>query len=224
LTTGYDAPGILEKVKLSTLEAMSNHQKSSVSWGLLSALTWIAAQNKGCLNIIDFGGALGKTCYHYKPFLDELEAVQWNVVEQSHFVELGKKEFENDVLKFHFLIDGVFFQSQDKSPIQAVLFSSVLQYLEKPYQLLSDVLKKKCKYILIARTGFTKKNKPDRITIQKVHKTYNDESYPCWVFNESKFVDFFRENGYELVYDFLDREQMNIPSEYKGCVFKLIEK
>jgi hypothetical protein len=76
---------------------------------------------------------------------------------------------------------------------------------------------------MIARTGFTKNNKPDRITVQKVPKSYNEESYPCWIFNESKFIDFLRQYGYQLIYDYMDREQVNIPSIYKGCTFKLLD-
>lgn len=222
-TIGYDAHNIPAKFVKNTLEAISVFQISRIRWELLSSFMWIAAQNKGNLNIVDFGGALGETYYHYKPFLDQLETVQWNVVEQSHFVEIGKKQFETDVLKFHFSLDECVAESNETEQIECMLISSVLQYLEKPYELLSDFLKRRFKYIIFARTGFTKNNKPDKITIQKVHKSYNDESYPCWVFNEKKIIDFFQQNGYEMVYDYIDREQMNIPSEYKGCTFKLIE-
>ena len=224
LTSGYDTPIILEKSKKYLLDHIEKQNTPNIHaqypWELISSLMWIAAQNKGCLNIVDFGGALGGTYYQNKIFFDQLETVQWNVVEQSHFVDLGKKEFENDILKFYFSVDECLSQNKKK---YCILFSSVLQYLEKPYELLANILDKKIKYIIVTRTGFTK-NKHDRITIQKVPKSYYDASYPCWIFSEFKFLDFLKQYGYELIYDFKDKYQLNIPSEYKGCVFKLIEK
>ena len=225
LTTGYDAANILEKSKKHIFDYIEKQDVINphvqYPWELLSALMWIAAQNKGRLNVIDFGGALGGMYYQSKVFFDQLETIQWNVVEQSHFVELGKKEFETNVLKFYFSVDECL--SQNISLPDFILFGSVLQYMEKPYELLEYLLPKKIKYIIVTRTGFIK-NSPDRITIQKVPKNYYDASYPCWIFNEPKFMDIFVQHGYELVYDFKDKYQLNIPSEYKGCLFKLKEK
>jgi len=228
LTTGFETDDVLLKVKESLLKVKSGtavYERDSVlfdkieySWELLSALMWIAAQNRGTLNVIDFGGSLGSTYYQNKAFLDTIPQVFWNIVEQPHFVETGKKEFENDSLKFYFSIEECV--SQNMPEVQCILFGSVLPYMEKPYELLSDIFKKKFTYIIVARTFFTK-NKPDRITIQKVPKSYYDASYPCWIFNESKFIDFFHRAGYEVVYDFKEKYQINIPSDHKGFLFKL---
>ena len=222
LTTGYDSSSILEKSKSFMLDSIKKQKEQNIKvqypWELLSALMWIAAQNSGCLNIVDFGGALGGTYYQNKVFLDLLEKVQWNVIEQTHFVEAGKNEFETDSLRFYFSIDDCISQTPGK--IQCILFGSVLQYLEKPYELLKDTLKRQLDYIIITRTGFTL-NKLDRITIQKVPKSYYNASYPCWIFEERKFLSFFGDYGYELVCDFYDKYQLNIPSTYKGLVFKL---
>jgi len=226
LTTGYDASIILEKSKNNILDLVKKQKDKypniQYPWELLSSLMWVAAQNNGKINIIDFGGALGITYYQYKIFFDQLKIgeVQWNVVEQPHFVELGKKEFENDILKFYISVDDCV--SQNTGNIHCVLFSSVLPYLEKPYELLSDVLKKKFKYIIIARTYFTK-NKSDRITVQKVPKNYYDASYPCWIFEKNKIMNFLTQYEYELIYEYKEKYQLNIPSESIGCVFKLIE-
>jgi putative methyltransferase (TIGR04325 family) len=140
LTTGYTANNILEKFKMTTSEARSNHRNRDprMRHEMLSTFMWIAAQNKGNLNVIDFGGALGETYYYYKTFFDQLETVKWNVVEQPHFVEMGKKEFECDVLKFHFSVDDTIAQLQCMEKVQCILFSGVLQYLEKPYEFSSN--------------------------------------------------------------------------------------
>ncbi len=86
--------------------------------------------------------------------------------------------------------------------------------------MLSGVLQKKIKHIFITRTYFTK-NKPDQIAIQKVPKGYYDASYPCWILEEKKLLDCFSQHGYELVFDYEEKYQINIPSTSKGMLFKL---
>jgi putative methyltransferase (TIGR04325 family) len=225
LTTGYDTAIILEKSKMHLLNSIEKQNipnpHTQYPWELLSTMMWIAAQNKGCFNIIDFGGSLGGTFYQNKIFLDQLESVKWNVIEQPHFIELGKKEFETDILKFYFSVDECLAQNAEMP--DCLLFGSVLNNIEKPYDVLADLLSKKINYIFITRTGFLKNN-PDRITIQKVPKSWYDASYPCWIFEEQKFMDFFKQYGYELIFDYKEKYQINIPSEYKGCLFKLKEK
>jgi putative methyltransferase (TIGR04325 family) len=100
---GYGDPPILEKVKTSLLKVKNGeavYERDSVifdtieySWELLSILMWVAAQNNGNLNIIDFGGSLGSSYYQNKYFLDKLPSVGWNIVEQTNFTEEGKTLF-----------------------------------------------------------------------------------------------------------------------------------
>lgn len=226
-TIGYNDSHILEKVKESLLKVKNGeavYERDSVvfdkieySWELLSALMWIAAQNKGNLNIIDFGGSLGSTYYKNKQFLDEINSVRWNIVEQPNFVEEGKRSFENDCLKFYYSIDDCI--KDGNANIQGILFSSVLQYLESPYSILKDVIEKKIRYILIDRTGFSLNDKA-RLTIQKVHPKIYNASYPCWFFSESEFCHFFIQNGYDLLFDFESLDTTNIKAKYKGFMFK----
>jgi putative methyltransferase (TIGR04325 family) len=84
---------------------------------------WIAAQSKGELNVIDFGGSLGSTYFENRKFLQALPKVRWNIVEQNHFVDAGKKYFEDDIVKFFYNIESCVRQC---SP-NVILFSSVIQ-------------------------------------------------------------------------------------------------
>jgi putative methyltransferase (TIGR04325 family) len=234
LTTGYDKENILEKVKaihsamkkscLDNTQERKGKERTTLSqhtyaWEICTVLLWIASQNKACLNVLDFGGSLGTLYYQHKLFFDTL-AVQWNVVEQPHYVQLGKAEFEDGNLKFFLSVEDC--MQEIKAPIHCVVFGSVLQYLEKPYEILGNILNHKIRYILITRTGFTL-NKPDRITIQKVPKSYYDASYPCWIFEEQKFIDFFAQHGYKPIIEYKEKYQINIPSTNKGILFQGIE-
>jgi putative methyltransferase (TIGR04325 family) len=194
--------------------------KIQYSWGLLSGLLWVAAQNRGSLNVLDFGGALGSTYYQNRIFLDALPALSWSVVEQESFVSAGKAEFESEKLKFYFSIEECFRDNQ----VDLVLCSSVLQYLEKPYEFLDSVFEKDPAYLIIDRTPFVKG--PDRLTAQKVNPRIYQGSYPCWFFNEKKFEKYF-EGKYELIAEFEALDRANIRSEFKGFIYrsaKLAEK
>ena len=227
-TKGYDDGVILDKVKNALLKVKNGqaiYERDSVifdkieySWEVLSGLMWIAAQNKGALNLIDFGGSLGSTYFQNKRFLDSLDSASWNIIEQSNFVEEGIKSFEDNTLKFFYSVEECIAKNENK--INCILFACVLQYLEHPFELLKDVFRHKIQYIVVDRVCFTKNGK-QRLTIQKVPAKIYNASYPCWFFSEKEFMTLFEENGYECVADFPGSDQINIPSEFKGFIFKL---
>ncbi len=224
-STGYDSELILNKVKDALLKVKNGeakYERDSVlfdkieySFPVLAALMWIANQNKGNLNIIDFGGSLGSSYFQNKKFLDSLEKVNWNIVEQKQFVECGKKYFQDDQLKFFETMEECLKLQQPNT----ILLSSVLQYMEEPYQLIDDIINRHFKYVIIDRTSFLITGK-DRITVQTVHPEIYRASYPSWFFNEDKFLKKFNGN-YELITDFYSSDRANIKSVFKGYLFKL---
>jgi putative methyltransferase (TIGR04325 family) len=205
-STGYDTDLILNKVRDSLLKVKSGeavYERDSVlfdeirySWPLLAGLLWIASQKGGRLNLVDFGGSLGSTYYQNRKFLAHLEELRWNIVEQKKFVECGRRNFENGHLKFHEDLEECV---REQRP-DAILFSSVLQYLEKPYDVLEKVLSLGFEFVLFDRTTFLEKG-DDRITVQKVPPAIYEASYPAWFFNRGKFLDFFSRD-YELMAEF----------------------
>ena len=223
---GYDSPEILEKVKKSSSMVKNGSaifERDSVlfenieySFPLLSGLLWIANQNNGKLNVLDFGGSLGSSYFQNKFFLDSLNDVQWCVVEQTGYVKAGKEGFEDEKLHFFNTIEDCL----NKNDIDTVILSSVLQYLEEPYSLLEKIRLKGIKYIIIDRTPFVKGK--DRITVQKVKPSIYSGSYPCWFFNKDKFLANLTEE-YKLLFEFDALDEANIKSEFKGFLFQKIE-
>ena len=69
LCNGYDNMDILEKVLSATLKVKNGeavYERDSVifdqieySWPILTGLMCAAAQNSGCLKVLDFGSSLG---------------------------------------------------------------------------------------------------------------------------------------------------------------------
>ena len=168
------------------------------TWALLSGLMFVAAKSKGSLKLIDFGGSLGSTYFQNKKFLNFLKTVSWNVVEQKNYVTVGKKEFSDNRLHFYYDVKSCF----KKEGPNVILFSSVLQYLEKPYELLDIILQYNFKFILIDRTPFHKLENRDKIKIQVVPPSIYKASYPCWFFDKRKFIQYFTRNGYKIMEEF----------------------
>lgn len=231
-SVGYDSNLILDKVKKSLLKVKNGeaiYERDSIlfdemeySWPLLATLLWIANKNMGKLNIIDFGGSLGSTYFQNMHFLKDLSELHWNIIEQKKFVDCGKHYFEDDHLKFYFNLDECIAQ-QDPD---AIILSSVLQYIESPYDLLEKIIGLNITHIIFDRTSFLEQGK-DRITVQKVPSHIYDASYPTWVFEKEKFLKFF-EGKYELIAEFesyVGKEyyiENHVKAGDKGFIFRRI--
>jgi putative methyltransferase (TIGR04325 family) len=221
--TGYDSRTILNRVRDSAVairDGKAIYERDSVlfdkiqySFPLLSGLMWISAINGGKLNVLDFGGSLGSTYYQNKYFLDTLNEVNWCIVEQPEFVTAGTLEFSNSRLHFYDSVSSCLLSHK----IDVVVLSSVLQYLESPYDFLTEIKTLNFRYLIIDRTPFIKGK--DRITIQKVNPKIYKASYPCWFFNEENFLSVLL-SDFELIVEFDALDRSNIKSEFKGFILK----
>jgi len=203
LCIGYDSDIILEKCKSALLKVKNGeavYERDSVifdqiyySFGLLAGLERAALENSGELTVLDFGGSLGSSYFQNKEFLKTCNKLNWCIVEQTHFVDCGKQYFEDGNLKF-------FHSIQDCLTIfkpNVLLISGVLQYLDKPYELLTNFLALNIPYIIIDRTAFVNSNQ-DILTIQNVPDDIYKASYPAWFFAKNKFEALVL-NNYKLI-------------------------
>ena len=227
LCSGYDSDVILNKVKEAAFRVKNGeaaYEQDSVlfdkiqySWPLLAGLLWIASRNENRLSLLDFGGSLGTTYFQNVKFLNHLKELRWSIVEQEKFVKCGREYFDNEHLKFYFDIDECIKAQQP----HAILFSGVIQYLEKPYEMLSETLSKGFRQIIFDRTPFLEIG-DDRITVQKAPPEIYPASYPAWFFNLGKFRDFFSAD-YEILAEFDTPESFDLGeirnSRGKGFIF-----
>lgn len=218
---GYDSDLILKKVSNSLLKVKNKQaifERDSVlfneiqyDWPLLASLLKVASANKGSLSVLDFGGSLGSTYFQNKKFFEDLN-IKWCIVEQKLFVEEGRKKFQDKILTFEYDIKTAI----KKHNPDVILFSGVLQYIDNYYDFLEQT--SKIKYVIVDKTPFDKK---EYITIQKVPKMIYSASYPCRIFEEKKFLKYFR--NYELI-EFWENEVFtNRNFKYKGFFFKLLK-
>ena len=195
---GYGDPNILERVISSLLKVKKDNtilEKDLVfysgydypyNYQVLASFLYISQLSNNKLSVIDFGGSLGSSYFQHRRMLSHLSELDYNIIEQKQFVDAGKEYFEDETLNFHY----DFRTCISKKKPDCVLFSGVLQYLERPVDLINEILEYNIEYIIIDRTPFYL-NKPDRITVQKLPPRYGDGSMPYRIFNYKKFVGHF---------------------------------
>ena len=223
---GYDSEVILKRVRASACrvrDGLAVFERDSVlfeeiqySWPLLAGLLWIASLNGNRLNLVDFGGSLGSSYFQNRQFLKHLNDLNWCVVEQEQFVTCGRNDFEDGFLKFFANLDECVAQ---QSP-DTILLGSVIQYLQRPYDFLQEVIDREFDFIILDRTPFLEVGK-DRLTIQKVPPSIYEASYPAWFLNLDKFKRFMLDH-YDLVAEFDTSDRTNIAAVFKGFIFKRI--
>jgi len=191
--SGYNSGEILEKVLEATLKVKNGeavYERDSVlfdhieySWPVLSGLMWVAARNDGRLNVLDYGGSLGTSYFQNRKFIEALEQIRWNVVEQSHYVEAGQKHIKDNQLRFFKTIEEYLVENEPN----IILLSSVLQYLEEPLYLIKKFAASKATCLIIDRTPFSSSD-VDKLLVQKVSEPIYSASYPIWIFSMSKLL------------------------------------
>jgi len=224
---GYDSDLILNMVKDALFKVKKGEavyerdsvlfEKIQYSFPVLAALLRVAVANNGYLSILDFGGSLGSSYYQCRGFLSDLKKLRWSIVEQQNYVGCGKKLFEDDELKFYYTIDECL---QCERP-NAVLLSSVIQYIEEPYALIERLVECEFPYMIFDRTPFHP-GKSDIITVQHVPKKIYLASYPFRIFSLTKFKKMFSDK-YEIIADFDSNEfpaLVKFSAKYSGFILR----
>jgi putative methyltransferase (TIGR04325 family) len=221
---GYDDTIILERIKEAALKVKKGEavyerdgflfDEIQYSWPVLAGLLWVAAQSKGELNLIDFGGSLGTAYFQNRLFLQALSRVRWSIVEQRNFVDVGKQYFEDQELIFYYDLETCV---QEEKP-NAILISSVLPYLQNPYEILREVISYNFDFIILDRTPLFSEGK-DRLTVQVVPPEIYPSSYPSWFLNRNKFYSFFKEE-YDLIARFESLGKTNLNAVFEGCILR----
>jgi putative methyltransferase (TIGR04325 family) len=215
-SAGYDSPSILEKVRAATLKVIAGEaacERDSVAFDrieyslpLLASLLYVASRLDNRLHVADFGGSLGTSYWQNRGFLSHLRFLRWSVVEQEHFVRVGQAEVANEVLRFHLTAEACL----TEAPVDALLLSSVLQYLEHPFDTLGSLFSLKVPFVIFDRTAFFVDDLPDRLTVEEVPPEIYQGSYPAWFFNLARFRSRCSESGYRIIEEFDSWERWSV--------------
>lgn len=200
---GYDGDDIIEKTANAARKVLNGeaiYERDSVlfdkieyAWELLASLLFVAAESQKLI-VIDFGGGLGTTYQQNRHFLQRMhQKVEWKIVEQERFVEIGKKEFAVNGLGFFNTITEA-----NTSGVDVVLFGSSICYVNNPYQFLKEAIATKANYIIFDRTPISFASH-DEFVLQKVTEPIYNASYPLRIFCRENLLGPFYINQYELI-------------------------
>ena len=204
--TGYDSEDILARVLAATLKVKQGtaaFERDSVLfeeieyvWPVVAGLMMAAARNTGTLNVLDFGGSLGSSYFQNLRLLNTLPRVQWNIIEQPHFVKAGKAYIQDEKLRFYSSIQECLTENKPN----VILLSSVLEYLSEPASIFLSLLNVGADSVILDRTSINC-SMSDRIYVQHVPASIYSASYPCRSFSESGLLAAAR-GKYRLSADF----------------------
>lgn len=207
LCSGYAQDNILQKVAAATKKVISGEavfERDSMlfyheeyNWNIINSLLEAAKENNNELCVLDFGGALGSTYFQNRKQFVNLNKLKWCVVEQANFVKMGREQFQNDELCFYPDIATCVKENQ----VTAILFSSVLQYLREPWEILKEAIAIEAKYIIFDRVLVLDESNEDRLCIQKVPTVIYNATYPMWVFAKSS-IEKNISNNYSKILEF----------------------
>ena len=206
VSVGYDSKIILDRTLGSTLKVRDGSvaferdsvqfSKIEYSWPLLSGVLLGLAERAGPLSVLDFGGSLGTTYFQIRRFLREIDAVDWAIVEQHHYVEAGIQHLETPHFRFFRTIEEAI---RWRRPAVA-LFSSVLQYLEHPSALLEEIVRAEPRVVILDRTPMTDSAKNQPI-VQHIPAHIYEGSIPMWLLSRGQIASALQ-NSYNLVEEF----------------------
>jgi putative methyltransferase (TIGR04325 family) len=185
----------------------STFTKPSLNQPLVRALRRIGDVEGGRLDLVDFGGGFGSTWWQHKEVLGDV--ARWRVVEQPSFVATGE-EFATDVLTFHVSLA----EAQHASASPTVLLSGVLQYLEKPLELLASLSGLGFSHVVLDRTPFVTANS-DEIVVQHTPPALGGGSYPSWLFTRTSILTAIG-SPFELLDEWRGTDDLDPRVEFRG--------
>jgi putative methyltransferase (TIGR04325 family) len=200
----YAVPDILERVAAATRAVVAGqaaYERDGLLFHvpasdpiLLEELVRITSRRADDpLVVLDFGGSLGSTFHQHREFLDQNPGIRWHIVEQPHYVALGRNEFETGSLRFFPSID----EAVATGTPALVIASSVLPYLESPWPVIERLRTFDAVSWIISRTAFID-DRSDALFVQHVPPVIYPASYPLWALSQPRFENLWRERGTAL--------------------------
>jgi putative methyltransferase (TIGR04325 family) len=197
--SSYKEENIFNKVKNSSLIVKNNifpYQRDSIFFEKipynknLYRIFSILKKKYQTINVLDYGGSFGNVYNQVNSFFGQIY-LNWNIIEQKHYVKFAKKNFQNKNLKFFYDLNKI------RQKIHLILFSNSLQYLKEPYKTLSVLADRSFDYICIDSIPLS--GVPEYVSNEIPPNYIYNCSYPIWILNKKELVSFINEKNYILV-------------------------
>ena len=140
-----------------------------------------AVRGMQALRVLDIGGGLGSSFWQNKDHL-EVDAIEWHIVEREELITLARTLPEHPV-RYRSDLETALTESWD-----AIVLSSVLQYLPAPHALLRQASTSDCHTVIIDRTPMHPDGE-DVASIQRVPAHIYPGSYPAWILSSPRIEE-----------------------------------
>ena len=195
-SVGYESVDVLSPLLQGTTETRVNLADSTsvtsryqqVATAMFFCLSENRLRGEKPLRVLDFGGGGGDYFYQFQKFVPNI-IFDWTVVETPALAEAMQQKHGGDSKKIRW-VDSIE-MTEDK--YELVLCSSVLQYLEKPFEIL-EALVKKSEFVIINRIPLTNSSR-NFVALQRVLTKKKRGSYPAHFFSENIFLEKLSEYG-----------------------------
>ena len=174
----------------------------------LAVLAGLIAAERGAVEVVDFGGALGTAYIHLLTSLPHGAQIAFRVIDQEKMCAAGRHLFEGDArIAFDTSLDSV------RAAPDIVYANSVLPYIEDYAALLKKLAGLGARYLLVARLAGG--SYPTYATRQLNLK---GQVLPYWFHNTEEIKGILRSSGYALAYEGLtgpEYDQRNFPASHR---------
>jgi putative methyltransferase (TIGR04325 family) len=224
-SNGYDSEIILSRVvnaRKKILEGKATYERDSVlfdeityAFETISALLNISLLNKSSICVLDYGGSLGSSYFQCARFLKSISNISWCIVEQPELVDAGKKLFQN---KQPYFFNNINECCKIFHP-NVALFSSTLQYLSDPLEVLDLVSQKQIEWIIVDRVPVSMEE-GDFYSVQHVSPKIYQGSYPIKIFGKNTLEEFLAKKSYDLFVSYDSNWDGSHPEFVSGTLFR----
>lgn len=150
-------------------------------------LEGVASGNKNTIRVIDVGGGLGQYFFLLEKLAPSIQ-FEWVILETTALCELAKSvtPTKKNIRWISSLDDA-------QGTFDIALLSGVIQYVEKPFDLLDDLMKV-VKFLILNRLPLTS-SRNQKICIQRPGFFESKGSYPVRILSEDKVITYFEARG-----------------------------
>jgi len=209
---------VLEKtiVYKRELDAPGPLQVSATdAYGLLSVAHLLARAEVGRREfaVLDLGGACGAHYFTFKKFFGDQIRLKWVVVETEVMCHAAQRLQTDDLTFVPDLTEAL----RGLATPDLLHVSGVLQFVERPYEMLDSLVKSGARYLLLSRLALTAKPE-DLVTVHRSMLSWNGKgplppgiqdrevAYPYAFLSERKFTSYL--SAYEPVVEFDDKSAL----------------
>jgi putative methyltransferase (TIGR04325 family) len=161
-----------------------------VHWPILGPLFEARSACPGILTVLDIGGSLASKWLQHRAFLPSLAPLKWVVIEQEHYVTVGRQLFDPREVSFHSDMAAGLASAEGAD---VILFSSSLHYFEDPMSVLDQAAREARRSLIIDRSPVWPRTAP-QLAVQGVGLYARKVQYPCWVLSRDAILNRLRES------------------------------